>query len=122
MEVYQFDIPTKTVFDYINKHPRSHIDMLRCLDDKSNGKRRNQPYSADKAYNEYADTCIAYLLECGLVFQINEAGKTYYSISAKGKAYRKYKWWNIFKSALPYVLSLISLAISAVALLTSIIR
>lgn len=121
MAFYQFDEKTEVVFKYIFNHSKTEREMIACLDEHSNDKKPNKNYSYDKAFKEYAYTCIDYLLELGLIYATKEQNHTYYSVSAKGTAYLKYYRKNKRRDAIPFITAVGSLIISAISLALSIV-
>lgn len=121
MEILQFDEKTEIVFKYILNHPKAEREMITCLDNYSNEEFPNRNYNYSNAFQDYAYTCIDYLLESGLIYAIDKQGHTYYSVSAKGMAYLKYYKKNKRRESIPYVTAIGSLTISAVSLVLSIV-
>ena len=119
--LYQFDKATEVVLKYISAHPMSDREMICCLSEDSNKKNRKIKYPfAPDIFNNYAYTCVDYLLELGLIYGVKKNNHTYYSVSAKGNAYKRYKVLNFFKEYFPYFVSLISLLLSITSLLISV--
>jgi len=115
--IYQFDKATEVVLKYISAHPQSDREMICCLSEDSNKKNRKIKYPfAPDIFNDYAYTCVDYLLELGLIYEVNKNGHTYYSVSAKGNAYKRYKVLNFVKEYFPYFISLTSLVLSIISI------
>lgn len=72
-------------------------------------KLRHIPYSYDNAFQDYAYTCLDYLLELGLIYEIKSEGHIYYAVSAKGNAYKRYKASHYLKELFPYIVAVLSL-------------
>lgn len=112
--IYQLDKTTEIIYKYIERHPRSARDMICCLDNHSNDEVRKIKYSYENAFQEYAYTCLDYLLELGLIYEIEIEGHKYYSVSAKGNAYKRFKLLNFVKEYAPHIISILSLAAAIV--------
>lgn len=121
MEILQFDEKTEIVFKYILNHPKTEREMITCLDNYSNEEMPNRDYNYSNAFQDYAYTCIDYLLESGLIYATDKQGHTYYSVSAKGMAYLKYYAKNKRRESIPYVTAIGSLIVSVVSLVLSIV-
>lgn len=117
---YQFDRITKIVFNYISKNPYSARDAICCLDKESDRKKRKHTYNEADSFKEYAYSCVDYLLELGLIYPIKENGHTYYFVSAKGNAYKRYRVLDFAKEYFPYFVSIISLLLSVASFVISI--
>lgn len=112
--IYQLDKTTEIIYEYIEHHPKSEREMICCLDSHSNDDLRTINYSYGDAFQDYAYTCLDYLLELGLIFEVNKEGHKYYSVSAKGNAYKRYKILNFVKEYAPHIISILSLAAAIV--------
>lgn len=121
MEVYKFDKPTQVIFRYICENPKTDVIHLECLTENTFEKKKDEFPDEQKMFNDYAHSCADYLLECGLIYAINEHSHTYYSVSAKGMAYLKYRKSNLIEKYFPFAVSLISVTLSVVAFIISII-
>lgn len=107
--LHQFDRTTEIIFKYIKAHPKSDREMICCLDKHSADKLRHIPYSYDNAFQDYAYTCLDYLLELGLIYEIKSEGHIYYAVSAKGNAYKRYTASHYLKVLFPYIVAVLSL-------------
>lgn len=70
----------------------------------------------------YVQSCIDYLRELGLVYLKNKDGYDYLVVSARGKAYFKYKWRDIFDKYLTIVISVVSFGMSVAAFVISLLN
>lgn len=118
--MYQLDKTTEIVLNYISKYPFSARDAICLLDKESDRKKRKHTYNEANTFKEYAYSCVDYLLELGLIYPIEKDGHTYYLVSAKGNAYKRYKALNFVKEYFPYFVSIISLLLSITSLVISI--
>lgn len=119
MKTYKFDKATQIIFRYIYENPKTDVIHLECLTEDT-FKNRNV-HDEQKMFNDYAHSCADYLLECGLIYTIKDQSHTFYSVSAKGMAYLKYKKSNLIEKYFPFAVSLISVTISVVAFIISLI-